>query len=70
MSNLSVSLSMVFDLIEAVLSFCSHFLSLHNIELNSAMMIMNATNSNRFGKTNLLVSMLLTLWEKNMGAAE
>ena len=57
MSNLSLSLSMVFDLIEAVLSYCSHFLSLHNIELNSAMMVMNATNSNRFGKINLLVGM-------------
>ena len=37
--------------------FCSHFLSLCNIGLNSAMMIMNATNSNRFGKTKLFVNM-------------
>lgn len=50
-------LSMIFNLQKQVLSFCSHFLSLHNIEFYTAVMIINATDSNRFGKRKLLVRM-------------
>lgn len=54
-SNLSLSLSMVFNLKQFFLLFS--FIKFAYIELNSVMMIINATDSNRFGKTKLLVSM-------------